>query len=50
VLNKKIWKVINLKNLSDNMSVAYVKNVKDVKEVKDEFVLVAFEDALKIFQ
>lgn len=47
VLNKKVWKIINLKNLSDNMSVAYVKD--DVIG-NIEFSLSSFEDALKIFQ
>jgi hypothetical protein len=47
VLHKKDFKIVNLKNLGDNMSVVYYKeNV--VANV--QFNQVAFEDALKAFQ
>lgn len=44
VLHKKEWKVINLKNLGDNMGVAYVKNTQTV--FQDEGI----DEALRLFQ
>jgi hypothetical protein len=43
VLHKKEWKLINLKNLGDNMSVIYLKNTnrkaleKDITTIKQAF-------------
>ncbi len=49
VLHKKEWKLINLKNFGDNMSVVYVKHSKtDMQNKKiDETLL---HDAMKVFQ
>lgn len=49
VLNKKVWKIINLKNLSDNMNVVRVRD--EWRVASDELLdLASFEDALRIFQ
>ena len=49
VLHKKEWKIINLKNFGDTMSVAYICDADRGTGVA-EFQLSAFEAALKVFQ